>query len=205
MLSLDLWFRQQLWLQLWKGPGAVSTYLSMPVSLICVGLSAIGSTKLQGTSLCILCLNIVLGILLILVDEIGSCRNHGLGLLRFSAANSRDRIEKLGIKSKQIDRFINALWLNPELEHRFRRKGLQSVELMVQALDILSRTASRYRRRGKMVFEVNQDAIINAMRLFECMPLADAEEVLVGPLKGWLELPPEYDPEGWALPLFGKF
>jgi hypothetical protein len=34
VLSLDLWFRQQLWLQLWKGPGAVSTYLSMPVSLI---------------------------------------------------------------------------------------------------------------------------------------------------------------------------
>jgi hypothetical protein len=186
-------------------PGAVATYLSMPVSLICVGLSAIGSTKLQGASLCILCLNIVLGILLILVDEIGSCRNHGLGLLRFSAVNSRARIEKLGIKSKQIDRFINALWLNPELEHRFRRKGLQSVELMVQALDILSRTASRYRRRGKKVFEVNEDAIINAMRLFECLPLADAEEVLVGPLKGWLELPPEYDPEGWALPLFGKF
>jgi hypothetical protein len=96
MLNLDLWFRQQLWLQLWKGPGAVSTYLSVPVSLICVGLSAIGSTEFQGASLCIL-------------------------------------------------------------------------------------------------------------RLFECLPLADAEEVLVGPLKGWLELPPEYDPEGWALPLFGKF
>jgi hypothetical protein len=126
-------------------------------------------------------------------------------LLRFSAANSRFRIEKLGIKSKQIDRFINALWLNPELEHRFRRKGLQSVELMVQALDILSRTASRYRRRGKKVFEVNQDAIINAMRLFECLPLADAEEVLLGPLKSWLDLPPEYDPEGWALPPLGKF
>jgi len=41
------------------------------------------------------------------------------------------------------------------------------------------------------------------VRLFECLLLADAEEVLVGPLKGWLELPPEYDPEGWALPLFG--
>src|SRR6266446_1264866 len=194
MLNLDLWFRRQLWLQLWKGPGAVATYLSTPVSLICVGLSAIGSTELQGACLCIFSLNVVLGILLVLVDEIGSCRNHHLRLLRFSAANSRARIEKLGIKSKQIDRFINALWLNPELEHRFRRKGLQSVELMVQALDILSRTASRYRRRGKKVFEVNQDAIINAMRLFECLPLADAEEVLVGPLKGW-----------WALPLFGKF
>ena len=207
MLSLDLWFRRQLWLQLWKGPGAFSTYLSMPVSLICVCVSAIGSTGLQDASLCILSLNVVLGILLILFDEIGSCRNHRLALLRFSAANSRTRIEKLGIKSKEIDRFINALWLNYELEHAFRRMRLQSVELMVQALDILSRTASRYRyrRRGRKVFEVNQDAIISAIRLFECLPLADAEEVLVGPLKGWLELPPEYDPEGWALPLFGKF
>jgi hypothetical protein len=85
MLNLDLWFRQQLWLLLWKGPGAVSTYLSVPVLLICVGLSAIGSTESQGTSVCILLLNIVLGVLLILVDEIGSCRNHRLGLLRFAA------------------------------------------------------------------------------------------------------------------------
>src|SRR6266436_6552081 len=204
MLNLDLWFRQQLWLQLWKGPGAVSTYLSTPVPLICVGLSAIVSTELEAASLCILSLNILLDILLILIDEIGLCRNHRLGLLRFSAAKSRERIEKLGIKSKQIDRFVDALWLNSELQHKFRRTRLQSVELMVQALDILSRTASRYGRRGRKVFEVNKGAIISAMRLFECLPLADAEEVLVGPLKGWLEQPPEYDPEGWALPLFGK-
>jgi hypothetical protein len=204
MLNLDLWFRQQLWLQLWKGPGAVSTYLSMPVSLICVGLSAVGSTKLQGATLYILSLNMALGILLILVDEISSCRNHGLGLLRFAAASSRTRIEKLGIKSRQIDRFINVLWSNPELERRFRRKSLHSVELMVQALDILSRTASRYRLGGKKVFEANQGAIIKAMRMFECLPLADAEEVLVGPLESWLKLPPEYDPEGWALLLLRK-
>ena len=119
MLNLDLWFRQQLWLQFWKGPGAISTYLSMPVSLICVGLSAIGSTKLQGASLYILSLNTALGILLILVDEIGSCRNHGLGLLRFSAASSRARIEQLGIKSRQIDRFINVLWSDPNLSAGF--------------------------------------------------------------------------------------
>src|ERR1700757_5161709 len=124
-----------------------------------------------------------LGILLILVDEIGSCRNHGLGLLRFSAASSRARIEKLGIKSRQIDRFINVLWSDPELERRFRRRSLHSVELMVQALDILSRTAVRYRFGGKKVFEVNQDAIIKAMRLFECFPLSDAEEALVKPLE----------------------
>lgn len=205
MLNPDLWFRQQLWLQLWKGPGAVSTYLSMPVPLICVGLSAFGLTEPQGASLCILLLNIFLCSLLILADEIGSCRNHRLGLLRFSAANSRGRIKKLGIRSGQIDRFVDALWQNPELERRFRRTRLHSVELMVQILDILSRTASRYGRRGRKVFEANQDSIISAMRLFECLSLADAEEILVGPLKVSLEHPLEFDPEGWALPLLGKF
>jgi hypothetical protein len=204
MLNLDLWFRQQLWLLLWKGPGAVSTYLSVPVVLICVGLSAIGSTESQGTSVCILLLNIVLGVLLILVDEIGSCRNHRLGLLRFAAANSRRRIERLGIKSKQIDRFVDALWLNPELEHRFRRARIQSAELMVQAFDVLSRTASRYGRRGRKVFEVNQDALVSAMGSFECLSFADADEVLVEQLKAWLKDPPNYDPEGWALALFGR-
>ena len=205
MLNLDLWFRQQLWLLLWKGPGAVSTYVSVPLLLICAGLSGIGSTESQGAIVCILLLNILLDILLILVDEIGSCRSHRLGLLRFAAANSRCRIEKLGIKSKQIDRFVEALWLNPELEHRFRRTRLQSVELIVQALDILSRTASRYGRRGRKVFEVNQDALVSAMRSFESLSFRDAEEVLVEPLKAWLKDPPNYDPEGWALALFGRF
>jgi len=204
MLNLDEWFRQQLWLLLWRGPGAVSTYLSLPVLLTCVGLSAIGSTESQVASLCILSLNIVIGILLILVDEIGSCRSHRLGLLRFAAANSRCRIEKLGMKSKQIDRFVDTLWLDRELEHRFRRTRLQSVELMVQALDILSRTASRYGRRGRKVFEVNQDALMSAMWSFECLSFADAEEVLVERLKAWLKGPPNYDPEGWALALFGR-
>lgn len=74
MLNLDLWFR----LQLWQGPGAASSYVSMPVSLSYAGLSAIGLTEFQGASLCILSLNIVLGILLILVYEIGSGRKHCL-------------------------------------------------------------------------------------------------------------------------------
>jgi len=155
--------------------------------------------------LCILSLNILLDILLILIDEIGSCRNHRLGLLRFSAAKSRERIEKLGIKSKQIDRFVDALWLNPELHDKFRRTRLQSVELMVQALDILSRIASRYGCHGRKVFEVNQDALMSAMRSFECLSFADTEEVLVEQLRAWLEHPPGYNPEGWALPFFGKF
>jgi hypothetical protein len=94
MLSLDLWFRQQLWLQLWKCPGAVATYLSMPVSLICVGLSAIGSTELEDASLCILSLNVVLGILLILADEIGSCRNHHLGFVAFLCGKQAELASK---------------------------------------------------------------------------------------------------------------
>jgi hypothetical protein len=82
MLSPDSWLRQQLWEQLWKGSGVVSTSLSMPVPLICGGLSAICSTELQGASLCILSINILLGASLILADEICLRRNHCLGLLR---------------------------------------------------------------------------------------------------------------------------
>jgi hypothetical protein len=205
MFDPDLWLRQQLWEQLWKGPGAVSTYWSIAIQLVCVGLSALGSTDLQGPNLWILSIIILLGVLLILSDEIASYRNHRLGLLRFSAAKSRDRIENLGIKSKQVDRFLNALWLNPELELRFRNTPLQSVVLMVLALDLLSRIASRYGRCGRKVFEANQDPIVSAMQLFECVPFADADKMLVGPLRAWLKDPPAFDPEGWALPLFGKF
>ena len=108
------------------------------------------------------------------------------------------------MKSKQIDRFVDTLCLNPELEHWFRTTRLQSVELLVQALDILSRTASRYGPRGKKVFEVNQDTLVNVMRALECLSFADAEELLVEQLKAWLKDPPKYDPEGWALALIGK-
>jgi len=205
MFDSDLWLRQQLWEQLWKGPGAVSAYWSIAIQLVCVGLSALGSTELQGANLWILSIIILLGVLLILSDEIASCQNHRLGLLRFSAAKSRDRIEKLGIKSKQVDRFLNGLWLNRELEFRFRNTRLQSVVLMVPALDLLSRIASRYGRYGRKVFEANQDPIVSAMQLFECVPFADADKMLVEPLRAWLKTPPEFDPEGWALPLFGKF
>jgi hypothetical protein len=146
-----------------------------------------------------------LGVLLILVDEIGSCLNHDLGLLRVSAAKSRDRIAKLGIRSKQVDRFVNALWLNPELKCTFKNMRLESVELMVLALDLLSRIASRYGRGAKKVFEANQCAMVSAMQLFESMPFADAEKMLVEPLRAWLKDPFEFDPEGWALPLLGEF
>jgi len=205
MFDPDLWLRQQLWEQLWKGPGAVSTYWSIAIQLVCVALSALGSTGLQGPNFWILSIIILLGVLLILSDEIASCRKHQLGLLRFSAAKSRDRIEKLGIKSKQMDHFLDALWLNRELEFRFRNTRLQSVVLIVLALDLLSRIASRYGRSGRKVFEANQDPIVSAMQLFECVPFADADKMLVGPLSAWLKDPPEFDPEGWALHFFGKF
>ena len=205
MFDPDLWLRQQLWEQLWKGPGAVSAYWSIAIQLVCVGLSALGSTELQGPNLWILSIVILLSVLLILSDEIASCRNHRLGLLRFSAAKSRDRIEKLEIKSKQLDRFLNALWLNPELELRFRKTPLQSVVLMVLALDLLSRIASRYGGCGRKVFEANQDPIVRAMQVFECVPFTDVDKILVEPLRAWLKNPPEFDPEGWALPLFERF
>jgi len=202
MLDPDLWLRQQLWQQLWKGPGAVSAYLSIPIPLVCAGLSPIISTDFEGPSLCILSISILLGVLLILVDEIGSCRKHYLGLLRCSVAKSRSRIGKLAIKSSEVDRIFNALWLNSELEYRFRSRRLQSFELMVQALDCLSRTASRYGRRGKKVFEANRNPIVGAIQLFECLPFADAEEEFVNLLKARLEAMPEFDPEGWALRVF---
>ena len=205
MVDPDLWLRRQLWELLWEGPAAIPAYVSLPIQLLCVVLSAIVSTDFAGPSLYILSINVLLWILIILVDEIGSCRNHRLGLLRFSAAKSRDRIEKLGIKSKQVDRFLNALWLNRELEFSFKSARLQSVVLMVLALDLLSRIASRYGRCGRKVFEANQDPIVSAMQLFECVPFTDVDKILVEPLRAWLKKTPEFDPEGWALSLFGRF
>ena len=120
MFDPDLWLRQQLWAQLWRGPGAVSAYWSIAVQLVCVGLSALGPTDLQDPNLWILSIIVLLGVSLILADEIVWCRNHRLGLLRLSAGKSRDRMAKLGIKSKQVDRFLHKLWLNRELEFRFR-------------------------------------------------------------------------------------
>lgn len=204
-LSLESWLRRQIWRLLWQGPGAISVYFSVPTPLICVALSLIDSPQLALASLLILAANIALGVLLILLDEIDSCRHHHLGLLRFSASKSRSRIEKLGVKSKQVDQFLNTLWLDRELEVRFKRTRVRSVELMVLGLDLLSRLASCYGRCGRRVFEANQAPIVNAMQLFECLPVGQAETALLEPLELWLESPPIFDPEGWALPLFGEF
>jgi hypothetical protein len=159
----------------------------------------------QFTSLCILLINVLICVLIILVDQTDSYRNHRLGFLRLSVAKSRSRIEALGIKSEQVDRFVGALWFNPEIEFRFRNTRFRSVELTIEALDLLSRPAARYGRRGRKVFVVNLEPIVSAIRLIECLPLEEAEEVWVEPLTRWLEHPPKFDPEGWALPLFGEF
>ena len=204
-LNPESWLRRQLWRLLWQGPGAVSVYLSMPAPLICVAFSLIDSSELGLASLFMLSVNVALGVLLILTDEIDCCRHHNLGLLRFSAARSRSRIEKLGVKSKQVDQFLNTLWFNHELELRFKKTRVRSVELMVLALDLLSRLASCYGRCGRRVFEANQTPIVDAMHLFESLPVAEAEKMLVEPLKLWLQDSPEFDPEGWALPLFRRF
>src|SRR6516225_9108408 len=138
MFDPDVWLRQQFWEQLWKGPGAVSAYWSIAIQLVCVGLSALGPTNLQGPNLWILSIIVLLGVLLIL------------------------------------------------------------------ALDLLSRIASRYGRCGRKVFEANQNPIVSAMELFDCVPLPDADEMLIEPLRDWLKEPPAFDPEGWALTLFSK-
>jgi hypothetical protein len=196
MVSPDIWLRQQLWQQLWRGPRAVSAYVSLTIQLRCTALSPFVSRDLENPSLYILLINVLICVLLILVDQTDSYRNHRLGFLRLSVAKSRSRIDAPGIKSEQVDRFVNALWFNPEIEFRFRSTRFRSVELTIEALDLLSQTAARYGRRGKKVFVVNQEPIVNAIRLIECLTLEDAEEELVEPLILWLEHPPEFDPEG---------
>jgi hypothetical protein len=108
----------------------------------CAGLSPIISTDFEGPSLCILSISILLGVFLILLDEIGSCRKHHLGLLRFSVTKSRSRIVKLAVNSSEVDCILNAL---SELKFRFRSRRLQSFELMVEALDCLPSRCGRRR------------------------------------------------------------
>ena len=201
-LNPESWLRQQRRRILWQGPGAVSVYLSIPALLVCVTLSLVHSSQLALATFLVLSVSLGLGALLILADEIDCCRHHKLGLLRFSASKSRCRIEKLGVKSKQVDQFLNTLWFDRALELRFKQTRVRSVELMVLALELLSRLASRYGRCGRRVFEANQAPIVNAMCLFECLPTAEAESKLAEALNLWLQDPPEFDPEGWALTVF---
>jgi hypothetical protein len=201
MLSTSLWIRREFWNQLWKGPGAASTFLSIALGLGGIALSRLFQPGLEGWNWCIFSINLVVSILLIVTDGILSRRNHCLAVLRRSATGSHSRLQELGVQSEQIERFVYALWSDSELEFRCGSTRIQCVALTVQALDTLSRTAARYGRCGKKVFEANQDSVLEAIRLFECLDLVDAEKAILGPLSIRLKSPPEFDPEGWALTL----
>jgi hypothetical protein len=64
MLSPDIWLRQQFWQQLWKGPAAVSAYLSLSIQLAITVLSAVVAKDLENPSL----YTALIGVLIILVD-----------------------------------------------------------------------------------------------------------------------------------------
>jgi hypothetical protein len=116
--------------------------LSLPLSLVRVVLADRLQPQLERPSLWILATDILVGIGLMLVDGICPARNHHLQLFRLSSERSRERIEKVGIKSEPVDRFMGALWFDAELESSFRKARFHSVELIVQALDNLSFTVS---------------------------------------------------------------
>jgi hypothetical protein len=198
MPSLDVWLHQQLREQLWKGPAAVSAYLSVGIQLIGITLSALFLKALTGPSVCVLSISGLLCVLLAWSDRLVSCQNHNLGLLQFSLAQSRHRIKAMGIRSEEIDRLAKRLCLDSRIAFKFRNSRFRSVELIIQGLDLLTRTAERYGTRGRKVFFINQEPIIDAIRLLDYLPLENAEEVIAQRLANSLKSPPEFDPEGWA-------
>jgi hypothetical protein len=202
MLSLDVWLHRQLREQLWKGPTAVSAYLSLPMQLIGITLSALCLKALTGPTLCILSVSGLLCVLLVRIERMVSLRDHNLGLLQFSLSQTRHRIKAMGIRSAEIDRFAKRLCLDSRIAFKFRNSRFRSVELIIQKLDLLARTAERYGSGGRKVFSVNQEPIVDAIRLFEHLPLENVEEVIEQQLIAFLKSPPEFDPEGWALEVY---
>lgn len=205
MLSPDLWLQQQLRQQLWKGPAAVSTYMSMPIQLVSTAVSLLFLKDLAEPSLYILLVSCLICIVMVLLGQIASCQNHHLGLLWFSLTQSRRRMKAMGIRSEQVDRFAKRIWLDSAVAFRFRNSRLRSVELIIQALDLLSQTAAHYGSRGRKVFLANQEPIVSAIQAIECLPLEKADEVVAEGLANWLNQPPEFDPEGWALSVYRAF
>jgi hypothetical protein len=202
MFSLDAWRHKQLREQLWKGPAAFSAYLTLSIQLTSTLLSVLYLKALLRPSLCILLVSGLLSVLLVWIDRLVSCRNHHLGLLQFSLYRSRHRIKAMGIRPAEIDRFAERLHLDARIAFKFRKSGSRSVELIIQKLDLLARTAERYGRGGRKVFSANQEPIIDAIRLFDSLPLEKAEEVIEQRLANSLKSPPEFDPEGWALEVY---
>jgi hypothetical protein len=109
MLNLDVRLHPQLREQLWRGPAAVSAYLSVPTQLIGITLTALFLKALTGPRLYVLSVSGLLCVLLAWVDRLVSCQNHNLGLLQFSLAQSRHRLKAMGIRSEGIDRFTNPI------------------------------------------------------------------------------------------------
>jgi hypothetical protein len=128
MLNLDVWLHQQLREQLWKGPAAVSAYLSVATQLIGVTLSVLFLKALIDPSLYVLSISGLLCVLLAWVDRLVSCQNHNLGLLQFSLTQSRHRIKAMGMRSEEIDRFAKKLCLDSRIAFKFRNSRFRSVE-----------------------------------------------------------------------------
>jgi hypothetical protein len=165
MFSLEVWRHQQLREQLWKGPAAFSAYLTLSIQLTSTLFSVLFLNALLEPSLYILLVSGLLCVLLVWIDRIVSCRNHHLGLLQFSLSQSRHRINAMGIRPAEIDRFAQRLCFDARIAFKFRKSGSRSVELIIQKLDLLARTAERYGSGGRKVFSVNQEPIIDAIRL----------------------------------------
>ena len=143
MLNLDVWLHQKLREQIWKGPAAVSAYLSLPLQLVSTTLSALCLKALIRPSLYILSFSGLLCVLLVWIDKMLSCRNHNHGLLQFSLSQSRHRIKAMGIQSTELDRFADRLSLDSKIAVKFRNSRFRSMELIIQKLDLLARIAQR--------------------------------------------------------------
>jgi hypothetical protein len=102
MLSLEVWRHQQLREQLWKGPAALSAYLTLPMQLMGTTLSVLFLKALTGPSLYILSVSSLLCILLVWIDRMVSCRNHNLGLLQFSLSRSRHASRQWEFAQKKL-------------------------------------------------------------------------------------------------------
>jgi hypothetical protein len=100
----------------------------------------------------------------------------------------------MGIRSEEIDRFAKRLCLDSRIAFKFKNARFRSLELIIQSLDLLTRTAERYGSRGRKVFCTNQEPIIDAIRLFDFLPLENAEEVIERTFANSLKSLPELLP-----------
>jgi hypothetical protein len=195
----DDWLRRQIWRRFWCGPAAVSAFVSLTIQVMCTALSFADSREVWNICIYMLLLNSILSLILMATDTINARRNHRLGIIRSSVSLSRDRIQEIGLRFELLDRFVNSLWLSSEVEHCFKRIRIRSIEMLIEALDILSRISASYGRRGRKVFVMNQEPIFTAIRALECLPFEDAATAILEPVKDWLKTPLKFDPEGFAI------